>query len=136
MWIIYKNYIPIDPYIMAHKTSKNTSPEDWCKLFIHLRSYIMNWPFPFWNIENFIRWNSDLDTLSKDHLISLLIILLTMLSRLGILGGARLTGLICKGRHWSRFVWVCFAHKHKNIYRNTCIHTSPPIYHCKTAKYT
>lgn len=79
MWIVYKSYIPIDPHIMVHKTSKNTKTEVCIKQFIDLRSYIISRPFPLWNIENSIRWNSDLDTLSKGHLIFLFIILLTML---------------------------------------------------------
>lgn len=55
--------------------------------------------------------------------------------------GFRLTGLICKGRHCSRFVFVCFAYKHIlkyiNMYIEThiCTHTHTHI-SLKTAKYT
>lgn len=42
MWMILKNSIPIDPYIIVQKTPKNTKPENSWKLFIELRSDIMN----------------------------------------------------------------------------------------------
>lgn len=42
MLVICINSLTIDPYIMAQKTSKNTKAENLCKLFMNLRSYIMN----------------------------------------------------------------------------------------------
>lgn len=60
MWVIFKTSILIDPDIVVQKTPKNTKPENSWKLFIELRSDITNRCFPFWNIEDFVMWNSGL----------------------------------------------------------------------------
>lgn len=125
MWVICKNSIPINFFILVQKTCKNIKPENSCKLFIDLRNYIMNQYFSILNAENIVMLDSDLEAVSKDHLFFLFIILLCCSLTWKILE-FRLTLLIYKGQHWSRFVFVCFVHKHIQKYVETHTYTPPP----------